>query len=401
MRHRTDEAHDEPDQHPQDTTPPARPWRPTIRTRLTLTYVALVTGAGAILIAMVGLYASLASVQISFGGSGHTPAGIALDLAVMRELLLSILGVSVMVLAALALASGLIGWVVAGRVLAPLATMSAAAREAARGDLSQRLDLGGPRDEIRELADVFDTMLDSLEQSLSSYQRFAANTSHELRTPLATIQTMIDVTLANPQADAQELRDLLERVRATNARNARIVDAMLDLAQAQSARLRRRPCDLEALVHEAVEDVAAEAREAGVRLDVRAHPDRASRTGQDKEGPWALFLGDSRLLRQAVLNVLRNAVRHNTAGGVVEIVLGAQGRDLVLTVTNTGPVVDAESLASLTEPFVRGRDRAAGSGYGLGLAIVDAVVRAHDGTLSLRARERGGLVTTLRVPAQS
>ena len=237
MRHRTNDAHDKPDQHPQDTAPPPRPWRPAIRTRLTLTYVALVTGAGAILIAMVGVYASVASVKISFGGAGHTPAGVELDLAVMRELLLSILGVSVVVLVALALASGLIGWIVAGKVLAPLATMSAAAREAARGDLSQRLDLDGPRDEIRELADVYDAMLDSLEQSLSSYQRFAANTSHELRTPLATIQTMIDVTLVDPQADAQELRDLLERVRTTNARNARTVDALLDLAQAQSARL--------------------------------------------------------------------------------------------------------------------------------------------------------------------
>lgn len=327
----------------------------------------------------------------------------------MRELLLSILGVSVVVLVALALASGLIGWIVAGKVLAPLATMSTAAREAARGDLSQRLDLDGPRDEIRERADVYDAMLDSLEQSLSSYQRFAANTSHELRTPLATIQTMIDVTLADPQADAQELRDLLERVRTTNARNARTVDALLDLAQAQSARLRRRPCDLEVLVHEAVEDVAAEAREAGVRLDMRAHPGQAAarpgqaaaRPGQDEDEPWALCLGDSRLLRQAVLNVLRNAVRHNTVGGVVEIMLESRGGELMLTVTNTGPVVDAEILASLTEPFVRGQDRASGSGYGLGLAIVDAVVRAHDGTLSLRARERGGLVTTLRVPAQS
>lgn len=342
----------------------------------------------------------MASVKISFGGAGHTPAGVELDLAVMRELLLSILGVSVVVLVALALASGLIGWIVAGKVLAPLATMSAAAREAARGDLSQRLDLDGPRDEIRERADVYDAMLDSLEQSLSSYQRFVANTSHELRTPLATIQTMIDVTLADPQADAQELRDLLERVRTTNARNARTVDALLDLAQAQSARLRRRPCDLEVLVHEAVEDVVAEAREAGVRLDMRAHPGQAAaRPGQDE--PWALCLGDSRLLRQAVLNVLRNAVRHNTVGGVVEIMLESRGGELMLTVTNTGPVVDAESLASLTEPFVRGQDRASGSGYGLGLAIVDAVVRAHDGTLSLRARERGGLVTTLRVPAQS
>ena len=344
----------------------------------------------------------MASVKISFGGAGHTPAGVELDLAVMRELLLSILGVSVVVLVALALASGLIGWIVAGKVLAPLATMSTAAREAARGDLSQRLDLDGPRDEIRERADVYDAMLDSLEQSLSSYQRFAANTSHELRTPLATIQTMIDVTLADPQADAQELRDLLERVRTTNARNARTVDALLDLAQAQSARLRRRPCDLEVLVHEAVEDVAAEAREAGVRLDMRAHPGQAAaRPGQDEDEPWALCLGDSRLLRQAVLNVLRNAVRHNTVGGVVEIMLESRGGELMLTVTNTGPVVDAESLASLTEPFVRGQYRASGSGYGLGLAIVDAVVRAHDGTLSLRARERGGLVTTLRVPAQS
>ena len=366
--------------------------RLTIRARLTLTYAGLVTGSGAVLIALVYLYMSRFQVAIPEETTGidGDDGDIYLQITLMSEFLNRMLAISLGVLALLALLSGAVGWVVAGRMLAPLSTMNEAAKQAASGDLSRRLSLTGPRDEIRDLADTYDHMLDSLETSLGTYRRFAANASHELRTPLATAQTMIDVTLADPAASAEQLRSLAERLRETNRANVETVDALLDLAEAQSGDLYREQVDLGEVVASALSQLVPEAGAREVDLP---------------EPPDALVVveGDPVLLRQAVSNLLRNAVRHNVAHGGIELELTSTDDRARLRVSNDGPLVPAERLESLREPFVRGsgRGRTRDAGHGLGLAIVSAVATAHNGVLELSANPSGGLTATLDLPVRN
>ena len=369
--------------------------RLTIRARLTLTYAGLVTGSGAVLIALVYLYMSRFQVAVP----GEAPGDGAVDgadgdvylrITLMSEFLNTMLGISLGALVLLALLSGAVGWVVAGRMLAPLSTMNEAAKQAASGDLSRRLALTGPRDEIRDLADTYDHMLDSLESSLATYRRFAANASHELRTPLATAQTMIDVTLADPDASAQQLRSLAQRLRETNRANVETVDALLDLAEAQSGDIYREDVDLGEVVAMVLAQLAPEATDREVTLPAAPGDD-------------AVVEGDPVLLRQAVSNLLRNAVRHNVPGGGVGLELARTGGRARLRLSNDGPLVPAERLASLREPFVRGsgRGRTRGAGHGLGLAIVSAVADAHDGVLELSANPSGGLSVVLDLPVRT
>ena len=367
--------------------------RLTIRARLTLTYAGLVTGSGAVLIALVYLYMRRFEVPVSEApvvGTDESDGSIYLRITLLSEFLNTMLGISLGALVLLALLSGAVGWVVAGRMLAPLSTMNEAAKQAASGDLSRRLALTGPRDEIRDLADTYDHMLDSLESSLATYRRFAANASHELRTPLATAQTMIDVTLADPDASAGQLRSLTERLRETNQANVETVDALLDLAEAQSGDIYREEVDLGEVVATVLAQLAPEAAEREVTLP--AAP-----------GDIVVVEGDPVLLRQAVSNLLRNAVRHNVAGGGVELELARADGRARLRLSNGGPLVPAERLASLCEPFVRGagRGRTRGAGHGLGLAIVSAVATAHDGVLELSANPSGGLTAVLDLPVRA
>ena len=379
---------------PTARSPRAR--RLTIRARLTLTYAGLVTGSGAVLIALVYLYMSRLRLAVPEEGPGidgaddGTGGDIYLRITLMSEFLNTMLGISLGALVLLALLSGAVGWVVAGRMLAPLSTMNEAAKQAASGDLSRRLALTGPRDEIRDLADTYDHMLDSLETSLGTYRRFAANASHELRTPLATAQTMIDVTLADPDASAQQLRSLAQRLRETNRANVETVDALLDLAEAQSGDVYREEVDLGEVVGAALAQLAPEASAREVALP--GPPD----------GP-VVVEGDPVLLRQAVSNLLRNAVRHNVPGGGIELALTRTGGRARLRVSNDGSHVPAERLESLREPFVRGagRGRTRGAGHGLGLAIVSAVAAAHHGVLELSANPGGGLTAVLDLPVHA
>ena len=367
--------------------------RLTIRARLTLTYAGLVTGSGAVLIALVYLYMRRFEVPVSEApvvGTNESDGSIYLRVTLLSEFLNTMLGISLGALVLLALLSGAVGWVVAGRMLAPLSTMNEAAKQAASGDLSRRLALAGPHDEIRDLADTYDHMLDSLESSLATYRRFAANASHELRTPLATAQTMIDVTLADPGASADQLRSLVERLRETNRANVETVDALLDLAEAQSGDIYREEVDLGEVMATVLAQLAPEAAEREVTLP--AAP-----------GDIVVVEGDPVLLRQAVSNLLRNAVRHNVPGGAVDLELARADGRARLRLSNGGPLVPAERLASLREPFVRGagRGRTRGAGHGLGLAIVSAVATAHDGVLELSANPSGGLSAVLDLPVRA
>ena len=370
-----------------------RRWRHlSIRARLTATYAGLVTISGTVLIILVYFYTRYITLSIAFGPPQQVPA---IDLTTPQvaqvdtnlfELLGAILRSAVGALLLLAVVSGTVGWVLAGRMLRPLSSMNAAAKRAASGDLSQRLALSGPRDEIHDLADTFDTMLASLERSFSVHRRFAANASHELRTPLATTQTMIDVVLSDPDASAEDLRRVLTRVLETNRANRETIDSLLDLADAQSGKLAREDVDMEATVRDALGIIAPEVAEHDLHVSTHLLPARVP--------------GDPVLLRQSVSNLLRNAARYNTEGGRITVDMTRLNDGLRLTIRNDGPLVAAESVESLREPFVRGegRGRTRGSGHGLGLAIVTAVATAHGGSLRLSANPAGGLTAVLELP---
>ena len=370
-----------------------RRWRHlSIRARLTATYAGLVTISGTVLIILVYFYTRYITLSIAFGPPQQVPA---IDLTTPQvaqvdtnlfELLGAILRSAVGALLLLAVVSGTVGWVLAGRMLRPLSSMNAAAKRAASGDLSQRLALSGPRDEIHDLANTFDNMLASLERSFSVHRRFAANASHELRTPLATTQTMIDVALSDPQASAEDLRRVLTRVLETNRANRETIDALLDLADAQSGKLAHEDVDMEATVRDALGIIAPEVAEHDLHVSTHLLPARVP--------------GDPVLLRQSVSNLLRNAARYNTEGGRITVDMTRLNDGLRLTIRNDGPLVAAESVESLREPFVRGegRGRTRGSGHGLGLAIVTAVATAHGGSLRLSANPAGGLTAVLELP---
>ena len=369
-----------------------RPRHLSIRARLTATYAGLVTLSGTILIVLVYVYTRYITLSIDFGQpqsdfqtSSTTPLAAQVDTNLF-DLLSSIMRSAVGALALLVVLSGTVGWILAGRMLQPLSSMNAAAKRAASGDLSQRLDLSGPRDEIHDLADTFDNMLASLERSFSVHRRFAANASHELRTPLATTQTMIDVALSDPQASAEDLRRVLTRVLETNRANRETIDALLDLADAQSGKLAVEDVDMEATVRDALGLIAPEVAEHHLHVSTHLLPARVP--------------GDPVLLRQSVSNLLRNAARYNVEGGRITVGMARLDDGVRLTIRNEGPVVAAESVESLREPFVRGegRGRTRGSGHGLGLAIVTAVATAHGGELRLSANPDGGLTAVLELP---
>ncbi|MBP2328398.1 two-component system sensor histidine kinase VanS [Kibdelosporangium banguiense] len=368
-----------------------------IRVRLTLSYAGMVTGCGAAFTAIVYLFMRYVPSYLIIKDvrspvsveAGRTSQSEGVAISSPTDFLQVLLVVSLVALAILAVLSGIVGWIVAGRIIKPLAAINAAATRAATGALDHRVGLQGPRDEIRDLSDTFDRMLGSLERAFATHRRFAANASHELRTPLATTKTMIDVTLANPQADAGELRALAERVREVNQSSIETVNALLDLADVDSGTLARRPVDLAPIAAAVVRELSAEAKSGNIDLPAPTGTTTA--------------VGDPVLIRQAISNLARNAVRHNRSGGHASVRLSAHNGSARVTVTNTGPPVSLASLESLTEPFVRGAGRTLTrkSGHGLGLAIVSGVALAHDGALRLNPNPNGGLTVHLDLPHAS
>ena len=277
------------------------------------------------------------------------------------------------------------GWILAGRMLAPLARIADAARMAASGSLSHRIRMDGSRDEFRELADVFDTMLERLESQVLEQQRFAANASHELRTPLAISQTLLDVARNDPTSDHGVL---LERLHAVNARAIDLTEALLLLSRSDSGTFTREPVDLSLIAEEVTETLLPLAEQRGITLDVT--------------GEATATVGSAALMLRMVTNLVQNAVVHNLpAGGTVIVHTESQGGASVLRVENTGHPLPSALVATLTEPFRRGTERVRTddhAGVGLGLAIVQSIVRAHDGTLDLTPRPAGGLLVTVRLP---
>jgi signal transduction histidine kinase len=302
-------------------------------------------------------------------------------LALQRDReLRSLLAASGIALLAMTFASVGLGWLTARRALRPLRTMTIAAREISERNLHRRLALAGPQDEIKSLADTFDGLLGRLEGAFEAQRRFVANASHELRTPLTLSRSLLEVSLAAPEATAGDLRETCRRVLESNRQEERLIEALLTLARSQRGLDRRVGLDLAELAADRVESVGPAARALRCRIEADLGP--------------AWIDGDAPLVERLVGNLLDNAIRHNTADGWASIRTGAPGGRPTLRVVNSGPVVPPDQLDALFQPFRRlARDRTATErdGPGLGLSIVAAIVTAHGADLRADPRPEGGL----------
>jgi two-component system, OmpR family, sensor histidine kinase VanS len=348
----------------------------SVRLKLTLSYAGFLMLAGALLLAAVWLVILRYQPNV-----GMSPAG-----PLVRSDLLRSVATSVAALMAFLLVFGLLGgWILAGRMLAPLARITDATRMAANGSLSYRIRLPGRRDEFRELADAFDAMLERLEAHVAEQQRFAANASHELRTPLAITQTLLDVARNDPNRDTGELVD---RLHAVNTRAIDLTEALLLLSRADQRSFTREPVDLSLIAEEATETLLPFADKRGVTIETT--------------GDMTPTIGSHALLLQLTTNLVHNAIVHNLPEqGTVCVTTTVHQKGVVLTVENTGEKLTPQLISTLGQPFQRGteRIRTDHAGVGLGLAIVKSITQAHDGTLTLTPRAAGGLCVTVQLPA--
>jgi two-component system sensor histidine kinase VanS len=355
----------------------------SVRLKLTLSYAGFLVLAGALLLA---LWVVLMRYFPHAAVVRDTRAGIGGAFAPGRSITQRDFGLVAVAVLAFLLVFGLLGgWLLAGRMLAPLTRITDATRMAANGSLSHRIALDGPEDEFRELADTFDAMLARLEAHVAEQQRFAANASHELRTPLAISQTLLDVARNDPTHDRGEL---VNRLHAVNARAIDLTEALLVLSRADQRSFTRVPVDLSLLVDEAVETVLPLAEKRGVTIDT--------------SGDITPAVGSQALLLQLTTNLVHNAVVHNLPRqGTVWVTTDVRPGTAVLTVENSGERISPQWVSTLTEPFRRGTERIRNDheGVGLGLAIVKRITEVHDGTLTIIPRPEGGLRITVQLPA--
>jgi signal transduction histidine kinase len=294
---------------------------------------------------------------------------------------------SVVGLVGLTVASAALGWVMAGRALRPVHEITEAARRASERHLGERINLRGPEDELKELADTFDAMLERLDQAFIAQRQFVANASHELRTPLTSMRTAIDVVLAKPNRTPEQLEATSEKVRRSIDQSERIVDALLTLAVSNQGTGEAESVDLSTAAEDALDAVDDRARAAGLRVDT--------------ELSTAEVTGSRVLLERLVSNLVENAVVHNVSDGWVRVRVGANNGHAYLEVANSGPVVKEEDLPHLFEPFRRGDARIGSSGVGLGLSIVRSVSEAHGAKVQAVASAAGGLVVSVSMPSRS
>jgi two-component system, OmpR family, sensor histidine kinase VanS len=348
----------------------------SVRLKLTLSYAGFLMVAGALLLAVVWVF-----VLRHLPAEAGVPGGILIRAFLVR-------GFTEAAAAALVflLIFGLVGgWLLAGRMLAPVTRITDATRMAATGSLSHRIRLPGRNDEFRELADAFDAMLAQLEAHVAEQQRFAANASHELRTPLAVAQTLLDVARNDPN---HINRELVDRLHFVNTRAIDLTEALLLLSRADQRSFTRTDIDLSLIAEEATETLLPLAEKRGLTIETAG-----------EETPTT---GSYALLLQMTTNLVHNAIVHNLPEqGTVRVSTAIRPGSVVLTVENTGEKLPPQLVSTLTEPFQRGTQRihTDHAGVGLGLAIVKSIAQAHDGTLTLAPRPGGGLSATVRLPA--
>ena len=307
--------------------------------------------------------------------------GVQAGAAAQRSTTLThLLTYSLAALGAVILLAAAAGWVVAGRILRPVHRLTVAARTASEQNLSQRIALQGPRDELRELADTFDAMLERLDRAFTSQRQFIANASHELRTPLTLMRTAIDVVLAKPEPTRDELVSMAADVRRAVDHSQRLIEVLLVLARNDQERALTDPLDLAVVAEDALEGRLANGITIITTLD---------------EAP---VTGDGVLLERLVANLLDNAERYNVAGGTVEISTTVRDGTSVLRVVNTGAVVPADMVERLFLPFTRLDDRTRHDGFGLGLALVSSIAAVHGGSVDALALSTGGLDISVRLP---
>jgi signal transduction histidine kinase len=293
---------------------------------------------------------------------------------------------SVIALAIMAAISGALGWLVAGRVLGPLRTMTATTRQISEVNLNRRLAMGGRRDELRELADTIDGLLERLEGAFNAQRRFVANASHELRTPLSAARALLEMVLTDPHATLVTFRDTCEQVLDEGEHQEQLIDALLALAHGQRGIDHPEPIDVAAVVGNVLDAHEPAAAARGLRVDAALEP--------------ALISGDRRLIERLASNLLDNAIRHNRPDGHVRVVVKTQAGNPTLTLANNGAPVPADEIGRLLQPFQRLAPDRVGhrDGLGLGLSIVAAITSAHDATLDVAPGIDGGLEIEVRFP---
>jgi two-component system sensor histidine kinase VanS len=346
----------------------------SVRLKLALSYAGFLMLAGALLLA-VGYFSLSRGVH----------PGVIFIVQSHADLLRAFAPTAAIVMAFLLVFGLLGGWLLAGRMLAPLTRITAATRVAANGSLSHRIELEGRQDEFRQLADSFDTMLAQLEDHVAEQQRFAANASHELRTPLAITQSLLDVARNDLNRDTGELVD---RLHAVNTRAIDLTEALLLLSRADQRSFAREHVDLSLIAEEATETLLPLAEKRGLTIET--------------SGDATPTTGSHALLLQMSTNLVHNAIVHNLPEqGSVWVTTNGHPKSVVLTVENTGEKLTPQLVATLAEPFQRGtkRIRTDHAGVGLGLAIIKSITQAHDGTLTLTPRASGGLRVRVQLPA--
>jgi two-component system sensor histidine kinase VanS len=358
----------------------------SVRLKLTLSYAGFLMLAGALLLAAVWVFLLRYVPEQALIVPGSTGSTGLHGVFPIRSNLLHVFAPRAAAVLAFLLVFGLVGgWFLAGRMLAPLARITDATRTAAAGSLSHRIRLQGRSDEFRELADAFDAMLARLEAHVAEQQRFAANASHELRTPLAITQTLLDVARNDPSRDTGELVD---RLHAVNTRAIDLTEALLLLSRADQRSFTREDVDLSLIAEEATEMLLPLAEKRGVTIETSVE--------------MTPTIGSHALLLQLTTNLVQNAIVHNLPEqGTVWITTGVHPNGVVLTIENTGEKLTPQFVSTLGERFRRGteRMRTDDAGVGLGLAIVESITQAHDGTLTLTPRAAGGLCVAVQLPA--
>lgn len=385
--------------------------RLTVRARLTLLFTGLFAICGSIvvavsyiLVAQVGVPAQdklIAAASVAQGIVDQCKAeqlGAVLDKQLIAQCVASfqqqgaqaqhdltlshLLQYSLVTLAVVVALAAVLGWVLSGRALRPVHQITATARAASEHNLSARVALGGPRDELRELADTFDAMLARLQAAFEAQQRFMANASHELRTPLTVMRTTVDVVLDNPESTPEDLRGMALDLRAAVDRAEHLIGALLILARNERGLAVREPVDLATVA----EDVLDTASLGDCRFEASLES--------------AVISGDPVLAERLVANLVDNAARYNVAGGGIWVRTRTEGGSCQLVVANTGPVLSRPDAERIFEPFQRLDERAAHEGVGLGLAIVASIASVHGGRASAQPREGGGLVVTVTIPRE-